>query len=162
MLLYGCESWCLTAESVSRLRNWHNKRIREMCRVTMCQSFVHQISAVSLQKRMGVFSIEYCLASRTTLGWSRRTHAQEPATKKAHAFVGTRTEDSERSRDDLWKIYRTASEVLRPRWHRSQCCGQKCTRVRCAQVKIVVGMASWCYGLVEIVTLRGILLKTSF
>jgi hypothetical protein len=64
-----------------------------MCRVTMCQSFVHQISAVSLQKRMGVFSIEYCLASRTTLGWSRRTHAQEPATKKAHAFVGTRTED---------------------------------------------------------------------
>ena len=28
--------------------------------------------------------------------------------------------------------------------------------MRCAQVKIVVGMASWCYGLVEIVTLRGI------
>ena len=32
VLLYGCESWCLTAESISRLRNWHNKRIREMCR----------------------------------------------------------------------------------------------------------------------------------
>ena len=24
VLLYGCESWCLTAESASRLRNWHN------------------------------------------------------------------------------------------------------------------------------------------
>jgi len=65
--MYGCESWCLTAESISRLRNWHNKRIREMCRVTMCQSFVHQISSASLQKRTGVFSIEHYLASRTLL-----------------------------------------------------------------------------------------------
>jgi len=62
VLLYGFESWCLTAESISRLRNWHNKRIREMCRVTMCQSFVHQISSASLQKRTGVFSVEYYLA----------------------------------------------------------------------------------------------------
>ena len=38
-----------------------------MCRVTMCQSFVHQISSASLQKRTGVFSIEYYLASRTLL-----------------------------------------------------------------------------------------------
>ena len=38
-----------------------------MCWVTMCQSFVHQISSVSLQKRTGVFSIEYYLASRTLL-----------------------------------------------------------------------------------------------
>jgi len=67
VLLYGCESWCLTAESIFRLRNWHNKRIHEMCRVTMCQSFVHQMSSVSLQKRTGVFSIEYYLASRTLL-----------------------------------------------------------------------------------------------
>ena len=29
VLLYGCESWCLTAESVRRLANWHNKRIRD-------------------------------------------------------------------------------------------------------------------------------------
>ena len=61
VLLYGCESWCLTAESIFRLRNWHNKRIHEMCRVTMCQSFVHQISSVSLQKRT-----DY-MASRTLL-----------------------------------------------------------------------------------------------
>ena len=67
VLLYGCELWCLTAESISRLRNWHNKHIREMCRVTMCQSSVHQISPVSLQKRTGVFSIEYYLASHTLL-----------------------------------------------------------------------------------------------
>ena len=28
VLLCGCESWCLTAESVRRLSNWHNKRVR--------------------------------------------------------------------------------------------------------------------------------------
>jgi len=35
--------------------------------VAMCQSFIHQISSASLQKRTGVFSIEYYLASRTLL-----------------------------------------------------------------------------------------------
>ena len=40
-LLYGCESWCLKAEDIALLRNWHNKRIREMYRVTMCQTYVH-------------------------------------------------------------------------------------------------------------------------
>jgi len=33
----------------------------------MCQSFVHQKSSASLQKRVGVFSVEYYLASRTLL-----------------------------------------------------------------------------------------------
>jgi len=63
----------------------------------ICQSFVYQIYSVSLQKRTGIFSIEYIEyypASRTfALGWSRCTHAQEPATQKARAFVGTRTGD---------------------------------------------------------------------
>ena len=31
------------------------------------------------------------------------------------------------------------SNFNKPKWHRSQCCGQKCTRMRCAQVKIVNG-----------------------
>ena len=67
VLLYGCESCCLTEESVRRLSNWHNKRVREMCRVTMCQTFVHRITSESLQKRTGVFSLEHYLASRTLL-----------------------------------------------------------------------------------------------
>ena len=53
VLLYGCESWCLTAESVRRLANWHS-RIREMCRVTMLQTHVYRITSGSLQKRTGV------------------------------------------------------------------------------------------------------------
>ena len=67
VLLYGCESWCLTAESVRRLANWHNKQIREMCRVTMLQTHVYRITSESLQKRTGIFSLEHYLASRTLL-----------------------------------------------------------------------------------------------
>ena len=67
VLLYGCESWCLTEASVSRLSSWHNKRIREMCRVTMRQTYIHRISSRSLQQRTGVFELEHYLASRTLL-----------------------------------------------------------------------------------------------
>ena len=67
VLLYGCESWCLTAESLNKLSMWHNKRIREMCRVTMCQTFVHRITSKSLQQRTGVFELQHYVASRTLL-----------------------------------------------------------------------------------------------
>ena len=67
VLLYGCKSWCFKAENTTLLRNWHNKRIREMCRVTMCQTYVHRITSVSFQKRTGVFSLAHYLASRTLL-----------------------------------------------------------------------------------------------
>jgi hypothetical protein len=53
LLLCGFESWRLMAEVITRLRNWHNKRIREMCRVAMCQTLVHQITLASFQKRTG-------------------------------------------------------------------------------------------------------------
>ena len=56
----------LMAESV-RLANWYNKRIREMCRVTMLQTHIYRITSESLQKRTGVFSLEHYLASRTLL-----------------------------------------------------------------------------------------------
>ena len=41
--------------------------MREMCRVTMRQTFVHRITSESLQKLTGVFSLEHYLASRTLL-----------------------------------------------------------------------------------------------
>jgi hypothetical protein len=47
-LLCGCETWCLTAESAQRLSTWHNKRVREMCRVAMRQAFVYRITSESL------------------------------------------------------------------------------------------------------------------
>ena len=55
---------CLTAEAITRLNSWHNQRLREMFRVTMCQTFVHRITLMNLQKRKGAFSLEYYLSSR--------------------------------------------------------------------------------------------------
>jgi hypothetical protein len=44
VLLCGCESWCLAAVSLNKLCLWlrvaQNKRIREMCRVAMCQTII--------------------------------------------------------------------------------------------------------------------------
>jgi hypothetical protein len=48
VLLSGCESLCLTVEAITRMRNWNNKRIREMRWVIICQSLVHRITSVSL------------------------------------------------------------------------------------------------------------------
>ena len=67
VLLYGCESRCLTAASIRRLSFWHNKRVREMCRVTICETHVHRITSKSLQQRTGVFELQHYLASRTLL-----------------------------------------------------------------------------------------------
>ena len=67
VLLYGCESWCLKAEDITLLRNWHNKRIREMRRVTMCLTYVHRITSVGVQKHTEIFSLAHYLASCTLL-----------------------------------------------------------------------------------------------
>jgi len=57
----------MTHEAITRLRNWHNKLLREVGRATMCQTCVHRITSVSLQKRTGVFSLEHYPASQTLL-----------------------------------------------------------------------------------------------
>jgi len=80
VLLYGCMSWCLSEESARRLSNWHNKRVREMCRVTMRQTFVYRITSESPQKRTGVFVLEHYLASRVLLraGHVAQMHKNRP------------------------------------------------------------------------------------
>jgi hypothetical protein len=55
VLLYDCESWCLAAASLSKLCLSHNKRIREMCCVAMCQTMVHRFALGSLQQRTSAF-----------------------------------------------------------------------------------------------------------
>ena len=50
------------------LRNWHNKRIRKMCRVTMHQVELYGITSVELQKRIGIWDLDYYVGRRT-LQW---------------------------------------------------------------------------------------------
>ena len=80
MLLSGCDSWCLTAEAITRLRNWQNNRFREMCRVTIYTTFSQRITSVNLQKRTGVFPLANYLVSRTLLwdGHAARIQSRSP------------------------------------------------------------------------------------
>jgi hypothetical protein len=68
VLMCGYESRFITAEAITRLHNWHNKRICEIFRVTMYQTFVHRVTSVSLQKRTGAFLLGHCFSSRTLRG----------------------------------------------------------------------------------------------
>ena len=68
VLLFGCESWCLTADLVGTLASWHHARLREMCRVTMHQVWIHRITTDELYERIGVKNIE-CYIRARTLRW---------------------------------------------------------------------------------------------
>ena len=64
ILLYGSESWCLTEVLASRLRRFHNKCVRIMCRVTRHQTWKHRIRTEVLLQRVGVRGMDYYLAAR--------------------------------------------------------------------------------------------------
>uniref|UniRef100_A0A7S0LG95 Reverse transcriptase domain-containing protein n=1 Tax=Coccolithus braarudii TaxID=221442 RepID=A0A7S0LG95_9EUKA len=52
ILLYGCESWCLTETHRSRLRTFHAQSLRAMCRVTRKHTWQHHISTQELGQRL--------------------------------------------------------------------------------------------------------------
>jgi hypothetical protein len=56
-----------------------------MCRVTMCQTFVHRITSQSLQKGTGVFALEHYLANRTLL-WAGHV-ARMPKSRLPRRFM---------------------------------------------------------------------------
>ena len=69
MLFYGCGSWCLMQNGIfTPLRNWHNKRIREMFRVNMRQVELYSITSAELQKRTGIWDLD-CYVGRRTPQW---------------------------------------------------------------------------------------------
>ena len=49
ILLYGCESWCLTEKLYNKLqRTFHRRCVRSMCRVTRKHTKAHHISTIEL------------------------------------------------------------------------------------------------------------------
>ena len=74
-----------------RLANWHNKRIREMCRVTMLQANVFRITSESLQKCTGVFSLEHYLAVAHFSGQDTWPGCTRTASPKASLSCGFRS-----------------------------------------------------------------------
>ena len=69
ILLYGSETWCLTEELFTRLRNFHAQCLRTMCRVNRRHTWKHRISSAELRKRTGLKTIDTYITQRQ-LRWA--------------------------------------------------------------------------------------------
>ena len=56
-LLYGCEAWSLREDLLKRLRSFHNRCARSMCRVNLHDTLRHHITSASLFRRLGILDI---------------------------------------------------------------------------------------------------------
>jgi hypothetical protein len=57
-LLYGSESWALREDLFNRLRSFHNRCARTMCRVTMAHTIRCRIRTATLLERLGLRPID--------------------------------------------------------------------------------------------------------
>jgi len=57
-LLCGYEAWSLREDSFKRLRSFHNKCARSVCRVNLHHTFRHHITTLSLYYRFGLLDID--------------------------------------------------------------------------------------------------------
>ena len=57
-LLYGCEVWCLREDLFNRLRSFHKRCVRSMCRVSLRHAFHHHISSATLFQRLNVMDLD--------------------------------------------------------------------------------------------------------
>ena len=58
ILLYGSECWALREDLFKRLRSFHNRCVRTMCRVTIAHTIRCRIKTTCLLKRLGILSID--------------------------------------------------------------------------------------------------------
>ena len=64
VLLYGSESWALTQRLRDKLRSFHRRCVRSMCRVNMWHVQEYHITAQALEQRLGISSFETYLVRR--------------------------------------------------------------------------------------------------
>ena len=69
ILLYGSETWCLTEDLFNRLRTFHARCIRAMCRVNRHHTWKHRISSAELRNRTGLKTIDSYITQRQ-LRWA--------------------------------------------------------------------------------------------
>ena len=69
-LLYSCEARSLREDLFKRLRRFHNRFARSMCRVNLHHTtFHHHITSASLFRRLGILNIESYFYNRI-LRWA--------------------------------------------------------------------------------------------
>ena len=58
ILLYGSEVWCLWEPLLARLRSFHHRCCRTMCRIAMAHTIRHHIPSSDLFERLGILSVD--------------------------------------------------------------------------------------------------------
>jgi hypothetical protein len=53
-LLHGSKTWCFREDLFNRLRHFHQRCTRIMCRITIAYSIRHRVSSASLIKRLAI------------------------------------------------------------------------------------------------------------
>ena len=69
ILLHGSECWSLREDLYDRLRVFHNRCVRTLCRVKMRQVHRHMIKQDTLNARVGLQSLDYYYSTRL-LRWA--------------------------------------------------------------------------------------------
>ena len=69
VLLYGAECWCLTEVLFNKLRSFHRRCLRAMCRINRWHAYQHRISTRDLMTRLNVESIDTYI-TRQQLRWA--------------------------------------------------------------------------------------------
>jgi len=85
ILIYGSESWCLTAELWGRLRRFHHQCARAMCRISMWHVQEHRISMRAVLKVLKLRSIE-TYVRRRQLQWAGHV-ARMPLSRLPRMFL---------------------------------------------------------------------------
>ena len=68
-LLHGSECWSMTEPLLNRLRAFHNKCARVMCRITMHHTIKHHIRSTTLHTKLNIQSLDHYYHSRL-LRWA--------------------------------------------------------------------------------------------
>ena len=68
-LLYGCEVWSLREDLFQRLRSFHNRCARSMCRISIAHTIRHSITSESLFRRLGIMDLDSYYHNRV-LRWA--------------------------------------------------------------------------------------------
>jgi hypothetical protein len=68
-LLYGSETWFIREDLFYRLRSFHNRCVRSMCRIAMAHTMKHRIISKSVFERLGVGNFD-SYYNRRLLRWA--------------------------------------------------------------------------------------------
>ena len=86
-LLCGCEAWSLREDLFKRLRSFHNRCARSMCRVNLNHTYRHHITSASLFRRLGILDIDSYFQSRI-LRWAGPVARMPMSRAPRHLLTG--------------------------------------------------------------------------